>query len=158
MLAMRDRSDSAVESSELRVEELKLALDDAHEQILELTFERDAMDQATQKVNRVASQTERDIRIQLERAIEENMKLRETTVAGEREKAERALSGVVATSTQNSIGRAVNCGDQNMRTPKIARVLNRHAAQLPDDHWARELHDARLGVKNFPPSNFGRKS
>ena len=94
MLAMRDRSDSAVESSELRVEELKLALDDAHEQILELTFERDAMDQATQKVNRVASQTERDIRIQLEHAIEENMKLRETTVAGEREKAERALSEV----------------------------------------------------------------
>lgn len=66
--------------------------------------------------------------------------------------------GVVATSIQNSIARAVNCGDQNMRTPKIARVLNRYAAQLPDDHWARELHDARLGVKNFPPSISGRKS
>ena len=87
---MRDRSDTALEDSDTKKQELQSALEDAHSQLHELSLERDAMDEVLQKAARVAAQNERNIRIQLECSLAENAKLRETTVSGEREKAEHA--------------------------------------------------------------------
>lgn len=87
---MRDKSDTALEDSETKKEELQLALEDAHSQLHELSLEHDVTDEVLQKAARTAAQNERNMRIQLESALAENAKLRETTVAGEREKAENA--------------------------------------------------------------------
>ena len=91
MLVMRDRSESTLEDSTMRIEELRLAFEEATVQIQELSAERDSINEAAQKACSLTTQNEHNIRIKLEAAVAENLKLRETTVASERGKAERAL-------------------------------------------------------------------
>lgn len=91
ILAMRNRSDAALDNSELKLEELHLTLEETRGQLHNLSLEYDAIDQAAQKAARVAAQNERFMHLQLERSLTENGQLRETTVAAEREKAEQAL-------------------------------------------------------------------
>ena len=91
MLVMRDRSESTLEDSTMRIEELRLAFEEATVQIQELSAERDSINEAAQKACSLTTQNEHNIRIKLEAAVAENLKLRETTVASERGKAERAF-------------------------------------------------------------------
>ena len=130
ILAMRDRSDAELESSAARVDELELTLEETHSQLHDLSLERDAIDQEAKRAAQVAAQKEHSMRIQLEGALAETAQLRETTVATERDKAEKALlelkkerAETLRLDAENARRQGISFRDSNMRLyelkPKI---------------------------------------
>jgi len=92
ILAMRDRLEISLETSEMKTEELQSALEEAHAQLASVTLERDEIEQVAQQAAQTAAQNECAMRIQLEHTLAENAQLRETTVASEKMKSEHALN------------------------------------------------------------------
>jgi hypothetical protein len=91
ILAMRDESDAALENMGAKVDELQIDLAEARSQLHELTLERNASDEANKTTANTTAQNERAARIKLDALVAENAQLRDTTVAGERGRAEQAL-------------------------------------------------------------------
>jgi len=92
MLTSRDRSETARENLDEKIEELQSALAGAYAEVQVVSRERDEMASAAQMTSQATAQKEHVARLRLETTLAENAQLRETTVASERAKAEQALS------------------------------------------------------------------
>ena len=92
MLTLRDRSETARENLDEKIEELQSALAGAYAEVQVVSRERDEMASAAQMTSQATAQKEHVARLRLETTLAENAQLRETTVASERAKAEQALS------------------------------------------------------------------
>ena len=92
MLTLRDRSETARENLDEKIEELQSALAGAYAEVQVVSRERDEMASAAQMASQATAQREHVARLRLETTLAENAQLRETTVASERAKAEQALS------------------------------------------------------------------
>lgn len=129
ILAMRERSDVALEHSETKIEELDSTLEEAHVQIQELSAERDAIDDALQATTKVVAQNEQKFRAQFEDSLVEIAKLRNTATLGNQEKMKQ-----VQLELERAYLDAERLDAENVELTVLADLLRTHIRELESGH------------------------